>query len=327
MKFKELGWNGFLLQIPEEMRLTAESGNINSGYFKLEMENLLLEVKWEQINPKKPKSLAEISTSFIGSVKKSIEKTAKKKIDVKVKTAENIFISSHNARSMVLETGSGLREPTYIWICEKSNRIITAHFVFPPLMEEGEKLIEHLLGSFKCHTEEDLVTWSALNIRFSVPRSFLLTERRIAVGRTYLTFMDQRFSTFTEVGRRLSIEYFSMANVLFEDTYKDIDAWFQKNYWKDLKKSHKNIAFQSSEAGKIMRHNAVYRYGIRKSGLSTRKTTLCKNLTWYCSKSNRIYSITYTSYVSRPFFLKRKLNEEEEEKIFQNFLSSFKCHF
>lgn len=327
MKFKELGWNGFLLQVPEEMRLTAEGGNINSGYFKLEMENLLLEVKWEQFNPKKPKSLAEISASFIENIRKTIEKATKKKVDIKVKVMENIFISSHNARSMVLETESGLKEPTYLWVCEKSNRIIIAHFVFSPLMEEVEKTIERILGSFKCHTEEDSVTWSALNIRFSIPPSFLLSERRIAVGRTYLTFRDQKFSTFAELGRSFSIEYFSMANVVFEDTYKDIDTWFQKNYWKDLKKSHKNIAFQSGESKKIMRHNAVYRHGIRRSGLLTRRTAICKNLTWYCSKSNRIYSITYMSYISRPFFLKRKLSEEEEEKIFQDLLSSFKCHF
>lgn len=327
MKFKELGWNGFLLQVPEEMRLATEGGNINSGYFRLEMENLFLEVKWEQANLKKPKSLAEISASFIDSARKTIEKTAKKKVDVKAKVMENVFVSSHNARSMLLETGSGLKEPTYIWVCEKSGRIIIAHFALSPLIEEGEKIVERILGSFKCHTEEDSVTWSALNTRFNIPSSFLLSERKIAVGRTYLTFRDQKFSTFAEIGRSLSIEYFSMANVIFEDTYKDVDAWFQKNYWKDLRKSHKNIAFQSSEGKKIMRHNAIYRYGVSKSGLFTRKTMLCKNLTWYCSKSNRIYSITYTSYVSRPFFLRRKLSEEDEERFFQSFLSSFKCHF
>jgi len=326
LKFKELGWNGFLLQIPEEMRLTTEGGNINSGYLKLEMENLIMEIKWDVFDPKKIKSLAEVSSSFIENLKKTLEKRAKKKVDVKVKTMENIFISSHNARFMVIDSGTGLREPTYMWICDKSKRIIILHFAFSPLMEEGEETVGRILSSLKCHAEGDLIPWSALNIRFNLPLSLLLSERKIAVGRTYLIFRDQKYFTFGEAGRSLSIEYFSMANILFEDTYKDLDTWFQKNYWKDLKKTHKNIDFQSSESRRIMRHNALYKHGVVKSGIFTRKTTLCKNLTWYCSRSNRIYSVTYTSYISRPFFLKRSINEDEEEKFLQDILSSFKCH-
>lgn len=327
MKFKELGWNGFLFQIPEEMRLTTEGGNINSGYLKLEMENLMMEVKWETFDPKKIKSLSEVSSSFIENVRKTLEKTTKKKVDVRAKTIENVFISSHNARFMVIESGIGLKEPTYIWTCDKSGRIIIVHFVFSPFMERGEEIVGRILSSLKCHMEEGLIPWSALNIRFTIPPSFLLSERKIAVGRTYLTFRDRRFSAFSETGRSLSIEYFSMANILFEDTYKDLDAWFQKNYWENLKKTHKGISFQSSESRRIMRHNAVYRSGVVKSGIFTRKTVLCKNLTWYCSRSNRIYSVTYISHISRPFFLKRSINETEEEKLFQDILSSFKCHF
>jgi len=326
LKFKELGWNGFFLEIPEEMRLTTEGGNINSGYLKFEMENFIMEVRWDPFDPKKPKPLAEIADSFIKTAKKTYEKKAKKKIDLKIESVRSTSVSSHNAYFMVLKPETNMEEQVYIWNCDRDKRAILIHFISLLPREESENIIGHILSSLKCHLEGEFISWAALNLRFNTPRSFMLSERRIAVGKTYLTFDEQKFSTFTNRGRRLIIEYFSMANVIFEDTYKDVDSWFQKNYWKDLKKRCKDIALQTTEERKILRHNVVYKHGIKNSGLFTRRTTMCENLTWYCSKSNRIYSLTYMSYIGRPFFLKRKLDEETDKKIMQEFLSSFRCH-
>lgn len=326
MKFKELGWNGFLLEIPEEMRLTSEGGNIKSGYLKFEMEGFLIEIRWDPFEPKKTKPLAEIANSFIKEIKKTIEKKSKKKIDLKVESMGNVLISSHNAYSMNIKSGTG-KDLVYIWVCKDSKRVIIAHLISLLPEEKSKEIIEHTLSSFKCHFNEESIPWVALNLRFQIPDSFLLSERKIAAGRTYLTFRERKFSVFTEKGRNLVIEYFSMANLIFEDTYKNPEKWFQDKYWKDLKKRLKNIAFQTSETKRFMRHKAVYKRGIKKSGLLSRRTTVSENLTWYCSKSNRIYSITFASYVNRPFFLKRKLDEEEDKRIMQDFLSSFKCHF
>jgi len=326
LKFKEVGWNGFLLEIPEEMRLTSEGGNIKSGYLKFEMEGFLLEIRWDPFEPKKTKPLAEIANSFIKEMKKALEKERKKKIDLKVESMSSISISSHNTYSMNIKSGAE-KDLVYIWICKESKRVIIAHLISLLPKDKSKEIIERILGSFKCHLNENFVPWIALNLKFQVPDSFLLSERKIAAGRTYLIFNEQKFSVFTEKGRSLIIEYFSMANLLFEDTYKNPEKWFQDNYWKDLKKRVKNIAFQATETRRFMRHKIIYKRGIKKSGLLTRKTTVSENLTWYCSKSNRIYSITFVSYVSRPFFLKRKMDEEEDKKIMQNFLSSFKCHF
>ncbi len=328
MKFKKLGWNGFLLEIPEEMRLTAEGGNFYSGYLKLEMENFLIEIKWEPYQPKKPKPLAEIADSFIKNVKKTIEKRSKKKIDLKVENSGNIFISSHNAYYMILNSGTKLYEPVYLWNCEESKRIIIAHFISPLSKDQSREIVEHMISSLKCHEKKkETVPWIALNLRFNIPASFLLSERKMTVGRTYLIFDERSPSAFVEKGRSLIVEYFSMADIIFEGLHKNLDVWFQKKYWKDLKKRRRNITFQTSEAGRFRRHNAIYKRGIKRSGLLTRRTTLCENLTWYCSNSNRIYSITYLSYISRPFFLKRRLNQEEDKRIMRELLSSFKCHF
>lgn len=325
MKFKEFGWNGFLLEIPEGMRLTSEGGNINSGYIRLEMEGLVAEVKWDPLN-KKSMPLAKVADSFIKSAKETLEKKLKKKVDLRVEGGESTFISSHGAHSMILKTGAELWEPVYIWNCEKSRRVIIAHFMSLLPRDTGREVVKHMLESLRCHQDGDFVTWSALNLRFSIPASLLLSDRKIVVGRVYLTFEEHKASTLAERGRSLTIEFFSMANVLYDDIYKRIDEWFQSKYWKDLKKRYKHISFQTSEMERIMRHNVLHKRGVRKLGLVNRRTVLCENLTWYCSRSNRIYSVTYTSYVSRPFFLKRRLNEEEDKRILQNLLSSFKCH-
>lgn len=326
LRFKEVGWNGLLFEVPEEMRMTSEGGNVNSGYLRIEMEGLVMEVKWEPLNPKKVKSLAEVADSFISSAKKKIEKTSKKKIDLKVERAESRFIALHSTYSMFLKTVAEAWEPVYIWNCEKSGRIVIIHFTSILPKDTSRELVEHILGSFRCHHEGEFIPWSALNIRFNIPASFLLSERRIAVGRTYLVFNEQKLSPFAEMGRSLIIEYFSMANIICEDTYKNLEVWFKSKYWKDLKKRCKNIAFQTTETKRILRHNVLHKHGIKGSGIFTRRLTSCDNLTWYCSKTNRIYSITFTSYVSRPFFLKRKLDEETDKKIMEELISSFKCH-
>ncbi|MEM2673949.1 MAG: hypothetical protein QXG34_04425, partial [Candidatus Bathyarchaeia archaeon] len=222
MKFRELSWNGFLLEIPEDMRLTAESGNLNSGYLKFEMEGFLVEVRWDPLDPRKAKSLALIADSFVKNIKKTLEKTSKKRIDIKIENVGNIFVSSHSAYVMILKPNSGLREPVYIWNCDRSKRIVVMHFTSLLSDEESENLIKRIVNSFKCHLEGDFIPWAALNLRFNLPPSFLLSERKIAVGRTHLTFNEQKFSTFAEKGKNLMIEYFSMANLIFEDTYKNI---------------------------------------------------------------------------------------------------------
>ncbi|MBS7654344.1 MAG: hypothetical protein QXR06_04515 [Candidatus Bathyarchaeia archaeon] len=327
MKFREFAWNGFYIEVPENMRLTAEGGNLNSGYLRLEMEGFLMEVKWDPLDPKKAKPLAEVAESFLKTAKKTIEKETKKKIDLKAEITEGRFVSSHSAYSMIVK--SGVREPIYIWNCNESKRIILVHFTSVLPEKDDIELIGRILESFRCHGKEDLIPWSALNMHFALPPSFLLSDRRMAVGRTYLIFDEQKPSTFTERGRSLVIEFFSMANVLFGDKCKNLEEWFKVDYWKDLKKRCKNISFRAAEISvqKVMRHKVIYRRGVKKSGFFWRRTTVSENFTWYCFKSNRIYSVSFVSYISRPFFLKRAIDEKDDGKVLQGFLSSFKCHF
>lgn len=306
------------------MRLTAEGGDLNSGYLRLEKEGFSMEVKWSLFDPKKARPLAEVASSFLETVKKTIEKEIKKKVDLKAETLESRFISSHNAYSMAIK--SGAKELIYLWNCEESGRTIILHFTSVLPENESAEIMDNILESFRCHEKKEFTLWSAFNMRFMIPSTFLLSDRKIAVGRAYLVFNEHKPSSLAERGRNLIIEYFSMANLIFGNKCRKLEEWFKENYWKDLKRHYRYVSFQETNVRKLMRHNVLYKRGVKSSGLIWRRTSVCENFTWYCSKSNRIYSMSFISYLSKPFFLRRRMDMEEDKRILRTFLSSFRCH-
>lgn len=317
MNFKEFGWNGLIFEIPEEMHLASEGGNAKSAYYRLESEGYFIEVKWEPLIPKKAKPLSEIVEAFIKQTEK------KTKQSIKVLKQDNAHVFSHNALHMNLK--SQTEDHMYMWYCEESERTFIFRFAFGTLDSASKKIVGHVIDTLKCHTEGPNV-WSILGLRFEAPQSFLLTDRKMAVGRAHFLLNDRKMTSFSEKGREILIEYFSMANVVFADTYKDLDKWLEKEYLKDLRKRCRGVTFQSKESQKLRRHNAVIKQGLRMSGSTTRKTSLFTNVTWYCSASNRIYSITISSHIGRPILFKRDSGEGSHKKLVEDFLLAFECH-
>ncbi len=184
-----------------------------------------------------------------------------------------------------------------------------------------------MLESCECHREGSNI-WSLLNFRFETPKDFLLTDTKIAVGRARFALSGTKVTSFTEKTSTLIVEYYSMANVVFQDALNNLDEWFKKNYEKDLCKQLKRrrIKFVLAEPRKMLKHELVMKKSESKSGFSWRGTTNFTNATWYCPESNRIYIVTFTHTVSRPIILKRKILESEYADTVDNLLSSFKCH-
>ena len=321
MKFKEIGWNGFLITVPEEMHLTRHGGDANQGTFSLESEGYMIELSWYPI-PKKPKPLLSVVETIIERSKKNAEK---KKQKFKVKGKRDTTVYGHNAVYLRLETM--IDEHYYIWYCQETNRIVTSRFVCETFDEKSRNLIKQFLNTLKCHMEGKNV-WSLMKIRFESPQSFLLREARIGVGRVHIELEEKKLSAFTERVRTIYIDYFSLANLMFKDTYEYPEKWFEKHYLKDLKKTLKKrrIKFETSGETEVRSHKAVIKQAIAKTGLTTRGVNIYTNATWYCSEMNRMYSVTTTSGITRPFFLKRELKKEEHEELFNDLLKSFQCH-
>ena len=322
MKFKKFGWNGFFFEVPENVRFTREGGNVNNGHVVLESENCMVEAKWESFDPKKAKPLSEVAEGLVESMKKQ---SKKRKQIVKVLRKEDAHVYKHKALYMVVK--SPVEERVYLWYCGETQRIIIWRFVFHPFDEDSRKIVKRTLETLRCHGEEADI-WSLLNFKFEIPSTFLLTETKITVGRAHFMLTDREESPFAKRTESMLIEYFSMANLLYEDSYREPGKWLEKNYLKDLRKRFKErkIKFQTAETKRFRRHKMEVRKATATSGLSWRKTSLYTNATWYCPRTNRVYSITASSSLKRPAPFKRVSDEEAHESLVEVFLSSFKCH-
>jgi hypothetical protein len=320
VNFKEFGWNGLFTEIPEEMRFTSCGGNAKSGHFMLESEGCIFEARWEPSVAKKQKPLAEVAESLIEQVKKK-----SKKRDVTVLEKEQTHVSIHDALYVVLK--SALDERVYVWYCRESDRAIILHFLFKTFDESSKKVMKRMLDSLVCHGGKSNV-WSLMNVHFETPLAFLLTEAKVSVGRAHFMLTDHKLSSFMEKTTKILVEYFSMANVIYKNSYRNLDKWFGQYYLKDLRKKlrDRRVQFEAAESTHVRRHNAAFKQATIRSGLFLRKTTLYSNATWYCSGTNRIYSVTIGSTNSRPALLKREIDKETHAKILENLLSSFECH-
>ena len=321
MDFKEIGWNGFLMKVPEEMHLTRQGGNANQGAFALESERHLIEFNWSPI-PKKPKPLMSIVETVVDQAKKDAKK---RKHKFSMKGKRDATVCGHKAIYLHLETM--VDEHYYVWYCEETNRAIIIRFVCETFDEKSRDTIKKFLDSLKCHMKGKNV-WSLMKIRFESPRSFLLRKADIGVGRAHIELEEIKLSAFTERARTIYVDYFSMANVMFKDTYEDPEKWFEKDFLKNLKKALKKrrIKFKSSGETEVGSHKAVIQQAMTRSGFTSRKINLYANASWYCSEMNRMYSVTVTSGITRPFFLRREPSKEDHEELFNGILMSFQCH-
>lgn len=317
MKFVEVGWNGMSFEAPEDFRLLNEKGNFKNGYMRFESENGILELKWEHIS-RRTKSISEVASEFIKQLGKKYKKM---KISVKKTKATRVF--KHHASYIGLKTN--MEEPTYLWQCDESKRIILCHFAFKSMNETSREIVKRVIETFKCHGEGPN-TWSILGFSFKAPPTFLLTDRKMTVGGSHLLLVERETGLYKEMRREIFFQYYSMANILFKDDYKDPVKWMENNYIKNLKKRYRKLKFQEVEPRRFRRHTAAVQKGASKSGFFWRGRSAYINLTWYCSKSNRMYSVTISSHMKKPVFSKLELDEEALENLAETVFSSIKCH-
>jgi len=309
------------MTVPEEMHLTRQGGDANRGTIFLESERSLFEISWQPI-PRKPKPLPSVVETIVDQAKKSAEK---KKQKFNVLERRDAVVNNHNA--IYLRLKSNIEERYYIWYCQESNRLIISRFVFETFDEKSIRIIKQFLNMLKCHIKGKNV-WSLMKFRFECPQSFLLRDTEIKVGKVHIGLVENKLSAFTEKVRTIYVDYFSMANLTFKETYEDPEKWFEKDYLKSLKKilKKRRIEFETSGEKELRGHKTVIKQAKVTSGLSTRRTDLYSNASWYCPETNRMYSITLNSGVARPMFFKRKLEKKEHDELFNEILESFQCH-
>lgn len=326
MEFNKFGWNGLLFDAPQDARFTRFGGSAKAGTLRLEAEDYFIEAKWEP-TPKRRRSISAVADKFVEDMTKEYGKKLKrpKKGSFRILGKEDARVYSHDALYLVMK--AEVEERYYMWYCDESKRVVILRFVFKTFDNTAKNIVKKVLDDFECHRKETTV-WALMNTRFETPIDFLLTEARIAVGRAHFMLSDRKPSTFTEKTSTILVEYFSMANIIYKDTYEDPDNWFEEHYEKDLKKllKKRRLKFQVADPRKLKRHKVVVKEAEASSGFTWRAKTLYTNATWYCAGSNRIYSVTVSSSISRPLPLKREINKAEHAKTVADLLSSIKCH-
>jgi hypothetical protein len=316
--FKPFGWQGIELEVPEDWIFSAESGSQKQGFVRLISNSSSFELKWEKMEKKKEFSLETVMDNFIKKLQK-----ADKKLKLLNRSSSKVF--GHNAFYFHFESehkGYGS-----VWYCEKDEKIFLGLFSFKPQYKEAGLTFSHCLSSLKCHAKDEWNTWVLLGFSFKLPSKFELKERKFLVGHTTLVLSTEEPHPFCTEKREVLFQYWSPANVKFEETYNDPEKWFESFYERELKKRYEGkIEKGKFRSLKINGHPAKTLRTAMKRGLVGQ--TLSKNSThmWYCPETNRIYALTLSKGLSKMRFIPSKKYEAIPVETFDKILASVSCH-
>lgn len=231
----------------------------------------------------------------------------------------------HQHKAFFVHFKTDIEGYAFFWYCNESSRLLVGQFTFKRADRYSKSVMKKVLRRLRCHGLDQKV-WSVLGFSFETPKSFRLMNRKMIVGRTSLSFMEEERRPSTAQKTEILFEYFSMANVQFETTYTKPRKWIDEYYFDELKKRYRGLKLEASKSRRVQGHRAAVKKGSASSGLTLRKKALFILASWYCPDMNRMYSVTVSRQILRPIFLRRKVNEEDLKKNFKNFFSSISCH-
>jgi len=316
--FKPLGWQGFELQTPEDWNFSVESGGQRQGFVRLASFSSSFELKWEKMEKKRKFSIESVVDNLIKKLQKS-----DKNLKLLKKGSSEVF--GHNALYFHFESefeGYGTA-----WYCDKGERVFLGLFSFKPEYKQARLTFTRCLGSLKCHTLDDWNTWSLFGFSFRTPSKFGLMERKFLVGHTTLSFYKEEPHPFCIEKTEAFFQYWSPANVKFEETYNDVKKWFEKFYEKELKKRYKvKMKKERFRSLKINGHPAKTLPFTTKRGLVSQNISRNSTHMWYCPETNRIYALTLSKGLRKTRIIPSKKYEAMPVETFDKILTSVSCH-
>jgi len=316
--FKSIGWQGLELQVPEDWIFSVESGGQRQGFFRLASSSSSFELKWEKMEKKKKFSLETVVDKLIKKLRKT-----DKKLKLLKKGSEEVF--GHNALYFHFE--SEYKGYGTAWYCDKGEKVFLGLFAFKPECKEARLTFKRCLDSIKCHALDDWNTWALFGFSFKTPSKLELMERKFLVGHTTLVLFKEEAHPFCTEKKEVFFQYWSPANVKFEETYKDLEKWFEEFYEKEFKKRYSGkMKKERFRSVKINGHQAKTLTATIKRGLVSQN--IIKNSThmWYCPETNRIYALTLSKGLRKTRIIPSKKYEAVPTEIFDKILASVSCH-
>jgi len=234
--------------------------------------------------------------------------------------------SIHKHQAYFVHFKTDIEGYAFFWYCNESSRLLVGQFTYSRTDRQAKSVMKKILKSLRCHGLDQNV-WALLGFFFKTPKSFKLMNRKMIVGRTSLSLMEEeKQSKFTDQKTAIFFEYFSMANVRFEATYMKPKKWIDEYYLGELKKRYRGLQLEASRSRRVSGHRAAVKKGSASSGLTLRKKALFIVASWHCPDMNRMYSVTVSKQIVRPIFFQRKIDEEDLKKLFKDFFLSISCH-
>ncbi len=221
----KFGWQGITMELPADWELGGLSGDYNSGYIRMDDENMpRMELKWSKSKEKKP-DLQKILDAYFKSMKKRLGANApnlKIKRDINLIKNEDFF---ENRDVVFYNWKSDVRANGAVWYCKECKRIIVVQ-IMGRIKETILPLTLRILGSVSDHPAGHTIFWSAYQLSAEIPRRYHLEKRKLMSG--YLMF------SFVDGSRVLNVERFGLADVTLRDT--SLESWFRGYYAKILRK-------------------------------------------------------------------------------------------
>lgn len=319
LEFTPIGWQGLQFELPKDWNFNAESGNLRQGFIKLSSAYSTFELKWGKITDAKKFSIESVVEKLVKKLKKS-----EKNLKLLRKSSSKVF--DHN--SIYFDFKSDYKGRGIVWLCGKSEKLFIAILTAKPSDFKHAKLVlKCLLESIKCHVKGSWTGWSLFGFSLRAPSKFELKDRKFFAGHGTLTLSTEETHLLHKEETQVLFQYWSAANVEFEETYTDIEKWFEEFYEKELKKRYKwKTEKKEFQNIRINRHSAKMLRSTAKGGLTSLNISENNTYMWYCPQRNRIYALTLSKGMHKKRFIPSKKRAALPIKMFNKILSSVSCH-
>jgi len=279
--FNTLGWQGVLVDVPENWSVVGFYGDDKAGYFRIDSSiESVLEMRWN-IKGKKEPDLKKSAHKFIDGIKKGLLKQNKKmRFEREVKYIEGSDFLNFTWDSEE-KHGRGI-----IFLCKETMRVIFAHLFFSR-NECKAQIINKIFASIRDDQKNNKnVRYSFYGLDFQLPHGF--KSHKPILMSAYLSLV------FKRKFEKAVIEQRNLAGAILKN--KDLSEWFKIDVALDFKAY--NLKYEEI---KINNFNAIKVHG----GLSGFKGLMCyifnfwrcpvhfECYAWHNTERNCIFTIRY----------------------------------
>jgi len=295
-EWSRFGWQGIEFDIPAEWGLSKIEGDRNTGYLRIDDEDMVrLEGKWSAAQKGKYDLEKEIANQL-----KQLDKRARK-AGLETTTRRKLKLVRFKERSWECFYWKGdFVAYNLLTYCEGCGRVLLLRVLFredEPAREVSRRVFE----SISDHNEECRDYWSVFGLKLNVPTNFTLKKSSLKTGEIRLLF-DREKKEQLEVIRVSLAEYHLRERTL--------EQWFERFMEKELRP----FAW-TQETARIHEHRGFLLEGrlrMTRRLLPFKRRHLACHV-WNCQESDKLFILHSTL-------------KDPNDPVFEEICASIECH-